>query len=779
MKRMITIVCTMCLVLGLFMSSPAGSIALAAGQTAESGGVTESPDAQQSRDGLWLSPESGDMTESPDAQQSGENLQVSPESGEEWQNARQELEEALKDKVVMALVYLCPEYSVRAEAGEDSGEIAVLKSGQQVQIHSVEKAEDGTCWVEVSFFVGERLAQGYVEREYLATADETFLNWEEKYGTLLGRSGKLAKASATYRDVEQFPASYQSALKALKQKHPNWTFVAMNTGLSWDEVVKNEMVRGRNLIPSSFPACWRDGEFGSGWSYVSSAALKYYLDPRNGLSEELIFQFEQLTYNASYHTTAAVQKFLNGTFMAGQIPGSSQTYADAFFKIGQELGVSPFHLACRVYQEQGRGTSPLISGNYPGFEGYYNYFNVGATGNTDREVIVNGLTRAKKEGWNTRYKSLYGGSKVISANYILCGQDTLYLQKFDVDAGPNGLYWHQYMQNICAPSSEGRNIRKSYESTGAINNTFVFKIPVYNNMPQAASPEPTAFERPAAPVLVKAVSADYNKIKVTWKKVANATGYHIYRKEGKGSYQKVGSVENPSATSYTDSTALTGINYTYTVKAYRTENDTTLESECNEKGVTAKAQLKIPAMKTASAVNGKDLKITWGKVNGAEGYAVFRKTANSTWKRIKTIKSAATRTYTDTKVDPGISYTYMVKAYRVVNGKTMFSPENPGGVTANTIPQAPQLKKIYQLSNGSVKLTWADTQTVSGYYIYRRCDGGKWEKIKEVKASKRAFADADVSAGHTYAYRVRPFVKNGKKIVLGGYDKNGLKITIP
>ncbi|MBQ7775440.1 MAG: hypothetical protein IJ379_05910, partial [Lachnospiraceae bacterium] len=154
-------------------------------------------------------------------------------------------------------------------------------------------------------------------------------------------------------------------------------------------------------------------------------------------------------------------------------------------------------LASRVYQEQGKGTSPLISGTYPGYEGYYNYFNIGASGKTDKEVIENGLAYAKNATppWDTPYHALHFGSKVIGSNYITKGQDTLYLQKFDVDSSNNGLYWHQYMQNICAPTSEAVSIRKLYEETGSLDNMFVFKIPVYNNMPDSASPLPTESDR--------------------------------------------------------------------------------------------------------------------------------------------------------------------------------------------------------------------------------------------------------------------------------------------
>lgn len=195
-------------------------------------------------------------------------------------------------------------------------------------------------------------------------------------------------ANGNYGDVEQFPESYQAALRALKDAHPSWIFVKHNVNLEWTDVVANEMVGGRSLIPASFPEYMQNGLYSKSWAYASEDTLKYYLDPRNWLTESGIFQFEQLTYNASYQTQEGVQNFLNGSFMQGNVPNTEVTYAATFQEVGSALGVSPIHLACRVYQEQGKdGTSPLISGTYPGYEGYYNYFNIGASGNARRAGV--------------------------------------------------------------------------------------------------------------------------------------------------------------------------------------------------------------------------------------------------------------------------------------------------------------------------------------------------------------------------------------------------------
>ena len=420
------------------------------------------------------------------------------EEDQAWiEEARGALQNIVEDREVMALVYLCDDLTIRAEAAEDSTKVVTVPSGQMVEIRDVTVDENYYVWEKVSAEVKGKVYEGYIPRDYLACSDERFLEWEELYGMNPGAAVMLAEENATgvYADIEQFPEGYRPALEALKQKHPNWTFVRQNTGLDFQTVINNELQGGKSLVYKSYGDYCKEGQHSPNWYFASEDVLKLYMDPRNSLHENAIFQFEQLTYNESYHTEAAVETFLKNTFMNSNSPApkTDMTFSHIFWAIGAEQQVSPFHLAARVYQEQGQGTSPLISGNYPGYEGYYNYFNISASGSTNEQVITNGLNYARNNGWDNAYASILGGANVISANYIKKGQDTLYLQKFNVSTtASNPVYTHQYMQNIAAPTSEALSMKKLYESAGALENTFVFKIPVYENMPASPCPMPTS-----------------------------------------------------------------------------------------------------------------------------------------------------------------------------------------------------------------------------------------------------------------------------------------------
>ena len=417
----------------------------------------------------------------------------------EWIDEAGELLVSLgNEREIMALVYMADTYPLRSQPASEAEEALTLFSGQTVTILDVAVDSEYQVWEYVRVGCGDTYYEGYIPREKLAVSDERFLQWEQEYGmnpsaTTYAMDGEVDAA----QDILEFPESYQPMLQALKEQHPNWTFVKLNTGMDWNDVIAKQLEGGKSLIYKTFPEWAKYGLYdGGNWYYATEAVLQIYMDPRNSLTEDTIFQFEQLTYNAQYHTLEAVQSFLNTTFMIGDKPAPGMrdlTYGELFYYIGGEAGreVSPFHLAARVLQEQGQGQSPLISGVEPGYEGFYNYFNIGASGKSNEEVILNGLEYAKSHNWNNAYMSIQGGADVISANYIKKGQDTLYLQKFNVN--PNGYYkphTHQYMQNITAPTSEGKSIKKLYDQAGALESPLVFKIPVYDNMPEKPCEEP-------------------------------------------------------------------------------------------------------------------------------------------------------------------------------------------------------------------------------------------------------------------------------------------------
>ena len=316
-----------------------------------------------------------------------------------------------------------------------------------------------------------------------------------------------------------FPESYARPLAKLKIAHPQWTFIPYDTNLSWDTMLAQQNVSRRKLVDNDDPASWKSIEKGyfnyktNSWVIMegntrvqaSSDIIAYYMDPRNFFTDGQIFQFEILDYNPLVHTEEAVEKALADTFMGGVVIGEEAkgesaelTYAKALIGIAASAHISPFYLIGKIISEQGRsGTSPLISGTYPGYEGYYNFYNIGATGVGNTEIIVNGLTYAKEHGWDTRYKALFAGANSTISDYIERGQNTLYLQDWDAVDIAKGSWPRQYAQYVWdAELNASMTASDTYYKLGLQDSPFVFSIPIYSNMPSEAVTKPTDDRNP-------------------------------------------------------------------------------------------------------------------------------------------------------------------------------------------------------------------------------------------------------------------------------------------
>lgn len=323
-------------------------------------------------------------------------------------------------------------------------------------------------------------------------------------------------------NLENYQEIYTN-IQELKTSHPNWNFTILYTGLDWNTVLANETtaVHTRSLLYYTLakgnvsdwvcPDCGLNLKENGSWYCASNKTVSYYMDPRNWLNEDYIFTFETLSFNEGVHTLEGVKTILAGSFMdtdtisflnvEGGTEVLNKSYAQIIYEAGKINNVSPYHLAARIRQEQGNGGSSLISGNYTytdsetgvstTYTGYYNYFNVGASGSSTPEIIKNGLERAKSSGWTNPEYAIHGGASFLKGGYIGNYQDTLYLQKYHVDsASKYSLYNHQYQQNVSAPYTESLDVYDAYESLGILNNSFNFIVPIYENMPNTASVKP-------------------------------------------------------------------------------------------------------------------------------------------------------------------------------------------------------------------------------------------------------------------------------------------------
>ncbi len=416
-----------------------------------------------------------------------------------------------------------PKYGAKLVRNENGYSVVVTDKSEFQILEYISDAE--MLWCHVSFTEEGVEYSGYINAEYVKVLDTGEI-WGDKEPTPTPMPTQPDNADDFEQQLasQNFPESYLPGLRLLHELHPDWQFVANHTGLDWESVIDNESVAGKNLIPNtkgnewkSFEANaynWKTDSFivydGSTWVTASREAISYYMDPRNFLDEKNIFQFELLTYEPSYQTLEGVESILKNTALSNTAvkfkdtdgQEKEMTYGEIFMAAAEYSGVSPFHLASRVKQEVVIGTTSLsnsVTGTVAGFEGLYNFYNIGAYHSTVAGgAIANGLKYARNGStnaalntsmlipWINPYRSILGGAYYIGYSYISRGQNTIYLQKFNVT--PTSTYSHQYMANVEAPYSEGRKVAAAYAEFGDL--PLVFSIPVYLNMPEEACGQP-------------------------------------------------------------------------------------------------------------------------------------------------------------------------------------------------------------------------------------------------------------------------------------------------
>lgn len=483
--------------------------------------------------------------------------------------------------------------NVRSGAGTGYSKTGTVSYGDSLTILSETTDSSAAKWYKIS--CGS--VTGYVSAAYVQL-------------TSSGSQGSSDADFESYMTKQGFPESYKPYLRTLHEQHPKWIFTAQKLGVDWNTALKEECVVGRNLVHSSALASWKSMEKGAydfnggywygldgSWVAASKEIIMYYMDPRNFLNDTYIFMFENQSYDPSYQTESGVKTILADTFMSGSYtcPDTKKkyTYSQTFMDAAKKSGVSPYHLASRCRNEQGVNGAPQSLGTVKGYENYFNFFDIQAYATSTMTAAEMGCKYAKTTNptyllpWTNQYKSIVGGSIFLGTGYITKGQDTLYLQKFDMVDGGNGLYYHQYMTCVFGQANEAISLKNAY-SQDILNSAMEFKIPVYNNMPDKLCPKPTSSGDnnnylKSLSVSGTSISPKFDKFTASYTAKVNAEVSSVtvnanpLGKSAKVSGKGKVSLKTGENTVKVTCTAASGVKRTYTIKITRKAASQTLQ----------------------------------------------------------------------------------------------------------------------------------------------------------------------------------------------------------
>lgn len=263
------------------------------------------------------------------------------------------------------------------------------------------------------------------------------------------------------------------------------------------------------------------------------------------------------------------------------------------------------------------------------------------------------------------------------------------------------------------------------------------------------------------------VKASASGTSVSWKKVSGATGYAVYRKASGGNWTTIATT---TGLSHTDKTALSGgKTYYYTVRAYvgnqnmaqTHKYESNYWSHYDTTGLKS-VYLDTPEL-TGTTTAKSGIKVSWKKVTGASGYAVYKKASSTGWGMIGTTTSTS---YTDKEgMKNGAEYSYTVRAY-VGNAATAkknrydaryWSGYDDSGVKGKYY-STPILTGERASASGRT-ITWNTISNVSGYAVYRKASDGNWVMIATTTLT--SYTDKEkLEHGKIYYYTVRAYVGN-------------------
>ncbi len=289
----------------------------------------------------------------------------------------------------------------------------------------------------------------------------------------------------------------------------------------------------------------------------------------------------------------------------------------------------------------------------------------------------------------------------------------------------------------------------------------------------------------AAPVVT--ITNTNSGMHLSWGADSKATGYRIFRKlSGETAWTVVANLDG-AATAYDEIGLTSGKKATYAVRAYYgTEDVLSVQNYGNNtwSAYVAKSctYLSVPELNPKACPNEDvGIKVTWERVTGASGYAIWRKDMSVTtpkWVKVGTVTGGNVTSYIDGKsLVEGHKYYYTVRA-TAADGSV--SAYDPTGAVSQYLPAVKNVFVDVPSSSGT-KITWTAMSGVSQYVVRRKTVNGAWTDI--ATTTTNSYTDTSVkNKKTTYYYTVRAVmdaeVDGVPYSIYGSYDNTGVTFAV-
>lgn len=288
-------------------------------------------------------------------------------------------------------------------------------------------------------------------------------------------------------------------------------------------------------------------------------------------------------------------------------------------------------------------------------------------------------------------------------------------------------------------------------------------------------------KNPDTTVGLKKSDATANTITLSWKKVPGVYGYQIVRyDQSQGAYVYIGSVRGAANTTYTDKNLDVNTAYKYKVRAVYKRNNGNFCGPYSSEIMATPLTKQIKNVKLSDATD-TSVTIKWEPREDVSGYNIGRyDSASGKWTRVKTIAGTSASSYTDTSVEPGMKYTYRVRAYYEEDGARDYYKYSDD-VSIYTLPGKISGLTAVAVNSNAIALEWNYQENVDGYRLYiRDTKNSKWTPIANLSgAHNNTYKHSGLKPNTTYTYCVRACYKSKGELVLAPISDSLITYTGP
>jgi N-acetylneuraminic acid mutarotase/fibronectin type 3 domain-containing protein len=267
---------------------------------------------------------------------------------------------------------------------------------------------------------------------------------------------------------------------------------------------------------------------------------------------------------------------------------------------------------------------------------------------------------------------------------------------------------------------------------------------------------------PAAPANLTPQAGDQQVI-LSWNPSEGATGYNVYRSEDPEVGVRAENRRNPALvqdTTFTDADVENGQTYYYVVTAVGEGGESAASDEVEATPQEGAVPPDAPQGLAAAAGDGQVV-LSWQASAGASGYNVYRSDSPNVTLDADNRQNATlvqTTTFTDTNVENGVTYYYIVTAVGE-GGESAASEVVEATPLEGAVPppDAPQGLSV-EAGDGQVVLSWQASTGASGYNVYRsetqNVEVNADNRLNATPLQATTFTDTNVASGATYYYVV-------------------------